>query len=46
MRGKKIIITHIDDLERLVLDMDIKQNDRFILIGGLSTIKNLVKKAR
>lgn len=46
MRGKKEIITHIEELERMVLRMDCKQDDRFTLIGGLAVIKSLVKKAK
>lgn len=46
MKGKKEIITHIEELERMVLRMDCKQDDRFTLIGGLAVIKSLVKKAK
>jgi len=46
MRGKKEIISNVDELERLVLGMDMKQNDKFALIGGLAVVKSLVKKAK
>lgn len=46
MRGKKEIIKHIEELERLVINMDMKQDDRFALVGGLAVVKNLVSRAR
>ena len=46
MRGKKEILSHIDELERMVLGMDCKQEDRFKLIGGLAVIKALVRKVK
>lgn len=46
MRGKKEIIEHIEELERLVISMDMKQNDRYALVGGLAVVKNLVMRAK
>lgn len=46
MRGKKEILEHITALEKIVIKMDIKQDDRFTLIGGLAVVKNLVERAK
>ncbi len=46
MRGKKEIIEHITEIEKLVMSMDIKQDDRFTLIGGLAVVKALVVRAK
>lgn len=46
MRGKKEIIEHLNELEKIVISMDMKQNDRFTLIGGLAVVKNLVVRAK
>lgn len=46
MRGKKEILEHITELEKLVMSMDIKQDDRFTLVGGLAVVRNLVEKAK
>jgi len=46
LKGKKEITEHIEEIEKLVMKMDIKQDDRFTLIGGLAVIKNLVSRAK
>ena len=46
MKGKKEILEHITALEKIVIKMDIKQDDRFTLIGGLAVVKNLVERAK
>jgi len=43
--GKKEIVNHIEELERLVINMDMKQDDRFTLVGGLAVVKNLVNRS-
>ncbi len=45
MRGKKAILEEISGLEKMVFTMDIKQDDRFTLVGGLAVIKNMVERA-
>ncbi len=46
MKGKKEILEHITELEKIVINMDIKQDDRYTLIGGLAVVKNLVERAK
>jgi len=46
LRGKKEILEHLTELEKIVMTMDIKQDDRFTLIGGLAVVKNLVERAK
>ena len=41
---KQKIIDNINDLEKLVNNMKLEQNDRFVIAGGLATIKGLVEK--
>ncbi len=46
MIGKKKILEHITEIEKIVMSMDIKQDDRFTLIGGLAVVKNLVSNTK